>query len=62
MGLGFPGLRKKNLLGRLAARGGAADGSPLSGGDPVVRAVLFRFIYHGGRAEGHGGPQESCRG
>ena len=32
MGLGFPGLRRKNLLGRLAARGGVADGSPLSGG------------------------------
>ena len=32
------------------------------GSDPAVRALTFRFAYHGGRAEGHGGPQESCRG
>ena len=32
------------------------------GSDPALRAMTFRFIYHGGRAEGHGGPQESCRG
>ena len=32
MGLGFPAVREKNLVGRLVARGGAADRRPLPGG------------------------------